>query len=748
MALSKNNLGYLGIDFQYRLIKAFFERPQFFKDMYPIINQNMFTGKYLNEIVGSMKDYYEKHNVTASYDMILIKLKEKSKNDDQVEFYEENIEKIKSTTIEGIDEIQDLAEKFFKQQNLIRVANYIIRIAGDGDIEKYDKCQEMVAEALSIGSHENEAYSPLDNIEEDLSKENVITIPTGISKLDDCLGGGLDVGKIGLIMGPTSFGKALADNEYVMTPDGPKFIKYINVGDFVIGGNGKPTKVIGVFPQGVRDIYKVTFSDGTTCRCDKEHIWSVNTLYQKEKGTAKLRNLTLDKIMKKGLRTRDNRHRFEVPVCECALYGTSNITDIDEAFDIICDFSASGNSGLGEQLYNEIITSDVATRHKILIMLMDRFGESTKNDYPYFTNKSERLCLFVRQIVLSLGGFSKVINDNKISVCFKHGVRLFTDNEKQWNVKYLSGRAAKRYIEKVEFVNKQNATCIKVENEDGLFLTNDYVITHNTSMTTGIAAYAACYKCEANDFEGYKVLQMVFEDSNRDIDRKYFSRLTQVETSRLNESEETTQKVKEALLTHPDREMIRNNIRVMKLETGEFSATDILNKIRNKINEGFKPQLVIIDYLECINAERGTSSLPKHEQETKTMRKLENGVKDLGIALWLPSQGNRGSISSELVTMDQGAGSIGKQQISQVVISITRSVDDINNQIATLSVLKNRSGKAGIVLNGIKFNNGTCTITCDDVTDFDDALAYDDYAKEREEEIKRGLIKQTLDSYR
>ena len=137
---------------------------------------------------------------------------------------------------------------------------------------------------------------------------------------------------------------------------------------------------------------------------------------------------------------------------------------------------------------------------------------------------------------LSLGGFSKVINDNKISVCFKHGVRLFTDNEKQWNVKYLSGRAAKRYIEKVEFVNKQNATCIKVENEDGLFLTNDYVITHNTSMTTGIAAYAACYKCEANDFEGYKVLQMVFEDSNRDIDRKYFSRLTQVETSRLNES--------------------------------------------------------------------------------------------------------------------------------------------------------------------------------------------------------------------
>ena len=121
------------------------------------------------------------------------------------------------------------------------------------------------------------------------------------------------------------------------------------------------------------------------------------------------------------------------------------------------------------------------------------------------------------------------------------------------------------------------------------------------------------------------------------------------------------------------------------------------------------------------------NALKKWEQETVTMRVFENGAKELNVAWWLPSQGNRESVSSNLITMDQGSGSIGKQQVAQVVMSITRSVDDINNQRATLAILKNRSGSAGIVLQNLKFNNGTCTITCDDVIDFDNPLKFNEY---------------------
>lgn len=466
--IAKNNLGYLGVDFQYRLISAFFENPNFFKDMYPIIDQNMFTETYLKAIVGVMKEYYAKYDTTASYDILSIKLREKAYTEDDIQCYDEVVDKLKKTSTEGIEEIEELAEKFFKQQNWVRVANEIKRIAGDGDVSKYDDCQRLMEEAMAVGRRTEEAYSPLDNIDDDLSKDSVVTVPTGVGKLDDCLGGGLDKGKIGLIMGGTSFGK--------------------------------------------------------------------------------------------------------------------------------------------------------------------------------------------------------------------------------------------------------------------------------TSMTTGFAAYEASYKCEANNYQGFKVLQIVFEDSNRDINRKYFSRLTQVETRKINESDETTEYVRDTLKNHPDFELIKNNVRVMQLDTGEYTATDIRGVVKKKINEGFKPDVLIIDYFECIEPEKGTTKLAKWDQETKTMRKFEKFAKELDVALWLPTQGNRGSLSSDLVTMDQGSGSIGKQQIAQVVISIARSVEDIKNQKATIAVLKNRSGGAGIVLQGIKFDNGTCTISTDDVIDFDNMLSYNEAAIEQENNATKSLI--------
>ena len=86
-----------------------------------------------------------------------------------------------------------------------------------------------------------------------------------------------------------------------------------------------------------------------------------------------------------------------------------------------------------------------------------------------------------------------------------------------------------------------------------------------------------------------------------------------------------------------------------------------------------------------------------------------------------------------------------KAHAAQVIISIARSLDDTKNQKATLAILKNRSGMAGEVFNGIKFNNGTCTISCDEVIDFDSALSYEAYAEavkeDQEDEFKKQALK-------
>ena len=140
----KNNLGYLGADFQYRLVSAFVENPNFFKDLYTIIDQNMFTEQYLRAVVSTMKDYCNRHNSVPSYDMILIKLKERAMSEIDVQYFTETVEALREMTTEGIDEIEEMAEKFFKQQNWVRVADEIKRIAGDGDMDKYDDCQKLM----------------------------------------------------------------------------------------------------------------------------------------------------------------------------------------------------------------------------------------------------------------------------------------------------------------------------------------------------------------------------------------------------------------------------------------------------------------------------------------------------------------------------------------------------------------------------------------------------------------------------
>jgi len=76
-----------------------------------------------------------------------------------------------------------------------------------------------------------------------------------------------------LSYGPPGFGKAQPNSEPVLTPDGWKPMGMIKANDYVISADGSKTRVLGVFPQGKRDVYIIEFADGSKVRCDEEHIW-------------------------------------------------------------------------------------------------------------------------------------------------------------------------------------------------------------------------------------------------------------------------------------------------------------------------------------------------------------------------------------------------------------------------------------------------------------------------------------------
>jgi phosphate starvation-inducible PhoH-like protein len=106
-------------------------------------------------------------------------------------------------------------------------------------------------------------------------------------------------------------GRAQPVTSPVLTPDGFRPIGSLRVGDSVIGSDGRPTRVEGVYPQGVKDVYRVTLTDRSSTRCCGEHLWTVYTRDAKRRGQGPKVVQTSEMI---GQVRCHHYHRFEAPL--------------------------------------------------------------------------------------------------------------------------------------------------------------------------------------------------------------------------------------------------------------------------------------------------------------------------------------------------------------------------------------------------------------------------------------------------
>lgn len=119
------------------------------------------------------------------------------------------------------------------------------------------------------------------------------------------------------VTGSPGSGKAIWDEENIITPDGMKKIKDIKLGDFIFGKNGKPTKVIGVYPQGKMSQYKITFADGRSLICNNEHRFTVGFMSH---GKLTWEVMTVSDLMEKGLLDNSKRKKFIIQNNDCINY--------------------------------------------------------------------------------------------------------------------------------------------------------------------------------------------------------------------------------------------------------------------------------------------------------------------------------------------------------------------------------------------------------------------------------------------
>lgn len=222
--------------------------------------------------------------------------------------------------------------------------------------------------------------------------------------------------------------------------------------------------------------------------------------------------------------------------------------------------------------------------------------------------------------------------------------------------------------------------------------------------------------------EGYNVLQIVFEDMPDVIKRKHLACWSGIDLNDLAErKEEVLAKHKEVTSTKT------NDLKIRKFSSEGVTMQTIKSFVRHEISTGFKPDMIVLDYIDCVESTKQYND--EWSGEGNVMRGFESMLSEFGLVGWTAVQGNRSSISADVVTGDQMGGSIKKAQIGHFIMSIARTLPQKESGRATLAVLKSRFGRDGVVFEDCTFDNGKVHIDTETSQTF---LGY-----EKNQEVKK-----------
>ena len=248
---------------------------------------------------------------------------------------------------------------------------------------------------------------------------------------------------------------------------------------------------------------------------------------------------------------------------------------------------------------------------------------------------------------------------------------------------------------------------------------------------TGVGKTTLMTKIANSAFnQGYNVLQIFFEDNVKIIQRKHFTLWTGIEPDNLSlMKEEVMERVQEIQNT------MENRLIVKKLPSDTMTMNQIKNQVRKMIADGIKIDMITLDYIDCVVPDNLKND--EWKAEGSVMRHFEAMCHELNIAGWTATQGNRSSISSEVVTTDQMGGSIKKAQVGHVIISVAKTLQQKEMKLATIAITKSRLGQDGIVFENCKFDNELLVIDTESSVTF---LGFEEQQVEKKQERIKELL--------
>lgn len=384
-----------------------------------------------------------------------------------------------------------------------------------------------------------------------------------------------DSGHHAVYFGAPGTGKAQPLYSKVLTPNG--FVKMgdIQIGDKIISATNKVATVLGVYPQGKKPIYELTFDDGSTCRCSDEHLWTVQTRADRLAGTQRtvmLKDMLNDVYIPDGNTKRKNYSVDYVPAIDFpeqelyihpyllgALLGDGHLTNTSveisvydddvrnnirrflpsEEYDLhlrsathpeVHDYNivyngtdtyhpTNGNRYANLKPLNyhldclglrglhsdekfipkQYLYASVEQRRWLLRGLLDTDGFAEETGVEYCTN-SEKLRDDVIELVHSLGGYASFstkqgqYTKNGLTIHTREYYRIRIQFSTEWHDCFGIERKSKiyqpkrshttnkRYIADIQYVGEEECQCIYIDDPSHLYITDNYIITHNTTL--------------------------------------------------------------------------------------------------------------------------------------------------------------------------------------------------------------------------------------------------------------------------
>lgn len=496
-----------------------------------------------------------------------------------------------------------------------------------------------------IGTRELKHLSELEK-----SEKGITGVPSGYTKLDRVTGGWQNTDLV-IIGARPSMGKGERLDENILTNSGWVKNKDLKIGMQVASIDGKYSEVTGLFPRGKIQFYKIKFSDGREIECDESHLWEVHsTRFYKGKPRVLSMIQIADKLKAKryhrrmsipyfsgeyGIKKKFTIHPYILGVLlsdGCVSTGLKwNKPDIFIAdkiqkylpkthkvnhikynyYSIVCNnnqykllneaksLGIIGCRAWEKRIPDKYFHSSRRQRLELINGLLDTDGSVDKNGAIEYSTSSKQLAEDFKQLAYSLGYRCSMISrtgklngvekreNYRLYISGKPTQELFTLPRKRDKIK--NNRYQPLTIVSVEKTRIYESQCISVSHPRSLYITKDYLVTHNTALSLKFTTNAAKHK--------YKVGFFSLEMNKQSLYRRMLSSETGIENGkfRSGELDEGDWNKIDYAQTHFEEMGIYIDD-TPRISVVDFKAKAISMKQKHKID------LIIIDYLQLMRA--------------------------------------------------------------------------------------------------------------------------------------------------